>query len=133
MSRFLIVLTVAVALSTAAWAQARSARSFAHSVTSTAARVEPPTGDKSYVSIRCWQAGSTPVYLGGKDVSPKNGYAICTNTPAGERRSPRSDAGAPCQTDSISLDVSDLYAVVSPLPGALDSPSMQSLSCIIAQ
>ena len=132
MSRLFIVLTVVASLPMAAWAETRSARSFNHSVTTTAARVEPPTGDKSYISIRCWQASASPVYLGGKDVTPKNGYAICTNNPHREADL-RGDAGWSCQTDFISLDVSDLYAVVSRPPGAPESPAMQSLSCIIVQ
>jgi hypothetical protein len=110
----------------AAWAETRAARSFAHTVTTTAARVKPPTGDKSYVSIRCWQASASPVYLGGKDVTPINGYAICADIPGRE-------AARTCQTDFIRLDVSDLYAVVSIPLGATGSPAMQSLSCIIVQ
>jgi hypothetical protein len=132
MSRFLTALIVVASLSTAAWAESRSVRSFAHSVTTTAARVEPPTGDKHYVSIRCWQASASPVYLGGKDVTPANGYAICTNRP-GQERGPAAAAGAACQADWISLDVPDLYAVVSPPPESPASPGLQSLSCIIVQ
>ena len=132
MTRFFIVLTVVASLSMAAWAETRSARSFAHSVTTTAARVEPPDGDKSYVSIHCWQASATPVYLGGKDVTPTNGYAICTNNPNREAAQ-RAGAGWTCQSDSIRLDVSNLYAVVSPPEGAPGSPALQSLSCIIVQ
>ena len=132
MSRLLIVLTVVASLPMAAWAETRSARSFSHSVTTTAARVEPPTGDKSYVSIRCWQASASPVYLGGKDVARKNGYAICTDNPHRDAEH-RADAGWTCQSDFISLDVSDLYAVVSSPPGAPGSPVKQSLSCIIVQ
>ena len=116
MSRFFVVLTLVALLPLVAWADARSARSFAHSVAHEAARVEPPTGDKSYVSIRCWQASATPVYLGGKDVTPKNGYAICTNTPCSGADN-RMAGGSACQADFIDLDVSNLYAVVSRPPG----------------
>lgn len=132
MSRFLIVLTVVASLPMAAWAETRSARSFAHSVTPTAARVEPPTGDKTYVSIRCWQTSASPVYLGGKDVTPRNGYAICTNNPH-RGAEHRAEAGWKCQTDFISLDVSDLYAVASHPRGASEASVLQSLSCIIVQ
>ena len=127
MSRFFILFAIVAFLPRASWADDRSALSFSHSVTTEAARVEPPTEDKSYVSIRCWQASATPVYLGGKDVSPSNGYAICSSTPD------RSPAAAFCQSDFISLDVSNLYAVASPPRGAPKSPSLQSLSCIIVQ
>jgi hypothetical protein len=132
MTRFFVVFAVVASLSVAAWAETRSARSFAHTVTTEAARVEPPDGDKSYVSIRCWQAGASPVYLGGKDVTPTNGYAICTNNPH-RGADHRAGAGWTCAKDSIRLDVTDLYAVVSPPQGAPGSPAIQSLSCIIVQ
>jgi hypothetical protein len=127
MNRFLVLLTMVALLPVAAWADDTSALSFSHGVTTEVSRVEPPTEDKSYDSIRCWQASATPVYLGGKDVSPRNGYAICSSTPD------RSPAAAFCQSDFISLDVSNLYAVASPPHGAPKSPSLQSLSCIIVQ
>jgi hypothetical protein len=127
MSRFFIFLTIVALLPIAASAGDKSALSFRHSVTTEAARVEPHTKDKSYVSIRCWQASATPVYLGGKDVSPNNGYAICSSTPD------RSPNAAFCQSDVISLDVSNLYAVASAPHGAPRSPSLHSLSCIIVQ
>ena len=132
MSRLWILLIVVLSLPMAARADSPTARSFSHSVTTTPSRVEPPDGDKSYVSIRCWQVGPTPVYVGGKDVSPRNGYAICANTPS-LNTDPRADTGATCQADFISLDVSDLYAVVSAPSRAPESPAMQSLSCIVAQ
>ena len=132
MFRCLIVFVVAAGLSPAVLAEGRSVRSFAHSVTTTASRVEPATGDKSYVSIRCWQASASPVYVGGKDVTPSNGFAICTNRP-GQERGPAAAAGAACSSDVIELNVSDLYAVASPPPGSPASPGLQSLSCIVVQ
>ena len=131
MSRFSIVLTVAMSLPMAAWANGSTVRSFSHTVTHEAARVEPPTGDKSYRSIRCWQASASPVYVGGKDVTPRNGYAICTNTPDRDSLR-RPDSAAACQTDVISLEVSDLYAVVS-RPQGPEAPGQQMLSCIVVQ
>ena len=127
MSRFSVLLTIVASLPMAAWADGGSARSFSHSVTTKVTRVEPPTGDKSYVSIRCWQATTSPVYLGGKDVSPSNGYAICTSTLE------RSSSTAMCQSEFISLEVSNLYAVASPPHRAPKSPTLESLSCIIVQ
>ncbi len=134
MSRILFVLALAFAMGLALplAASANSARSFTFTVSTEVMRVEPPTGHKSYESILCWQNGATPVYLGGKDVSPRNGYPICTDTPQ-RGLSQKADAGPICQSDSIQLDVSNLYAVVAGLPGAPGSPSSQSLLCIIAQ
>ena len=127
MRHFFTFSMIVALLPMAAWAETTTARSFAHSVTEEASRIEPPSGDKSYVSIRCWQATATPVYVGGKDVTPTNGYAICTDTV--DR-----DADLPtCQSEVIALDVSNLYAVTSRPHRAPNSPALQSLSCIIVQ
>lgn len=131
MTRALLALVVASLLPLAAWAEGRSARSFSHTVGTSAARVEPPTGDKSYVSIRCWQSGYSAVYVGGKDVSPKNGFAICSST-FGTERGRKSTEGSACASASIELDVSDLYAVVA-RPQGPEAPGMQVLSCIAVQ
>lgn len=132
MTRFLVVLMALASLPVAAGAETRAVRSFAHSVTNTAARVEPPNGNKSYVSIRCWNPATTPVYVGGKDVTTRNGFAICTEVPS--RGAPHdADAGWTCSSDVISLDVDDLYAVTGPPVAAPKSPALQSLSCLIVQ
>ncbi len=133
MRHFFTFSTIVALLPMAAWAETTTARSFAHSVTQEASRIEPPSGDKSYVSIRCWQATATPVYVGGKDVTPTNGYAICTNTLDRDTGSPASRHGPACQSEIIDMDVSNLYAVVSHPPRAPKSPALQSLSCIIVQ
>jgi hypothetical protein len=132
MRRCVVVTAVVLAFSAAAWAQARTARSFAHTVGTTATRVEPPDGEKSYRTIRCWQPGTTPVYLGGKDVTPRTGYPICTNLPGGAA-SAAAGAGPSCETDAITLHVSDLYAVVSQSPAAPTPGGAQSLSCLVVQ
>ena len=86
--------------------------------------MEPPSGTKTYKSIRCWQSGATPVYLGGKDVTPSEGYPICTNVP-GREGGEHAEGGAKCESDAITLRVSDLYAVVS--------SGQQFLLCIAAE
>jgi hypothetical protein len=122
MIRLLIATAFVLSLTTTAWAGA-TARSFAHTATTTASRVEPPSGSKSYDFIRCWQASASPVYLGGKDVSPTNGYPICSNVPGLERRQ-SAEAGPTCEDDTIELRVSDLYAVAW--------KGTQSLVCIVS-
>jgi hypothetical protein len=130
--RALIAMIVIAALPLAAWADSTpSARSFQYTVTREASRLQPADGDKSYVSIRCWQSGSTPVYVGGKDVSPLNGYPICSNTAA--RQPDMRETISTCESDVIELDVSNLYAVVSRPQGTPESPAQQHLVCIVAQ
>ena len=131
MNRFAIALAVATLLPLASFAEG-VARSFSHTVTPTAARVEPPSGDKTYSSIRCWQAAATPVYFGGKDVGPRDGFAICTNRP-GQESGSHSIAGAPCSSDVIKMKTTDLWAVIAPQDQAVGSPAMQVLSCIVVQ
>jgi hypothetical protein len=132
MVRFLVATSVLLALSTIARADDDDvARSFAFSVGTTAARVEPASGDKSYERIRCWQAGDTPVYFGGKDVTPREGYPICGSTPGA---APAAGRAAPaCESHVIELETDHLYAVVAPNPGAPGSPASQSIACIAVQ
>jgi len=111
MIRFAIATAFILSFTTAAWAGG-PARSFLHTVSSTASRVEPATGSKGYDFIRCWQSGASPVYLGGRHVNTREGYPICTNV-AGLEAGDRADAGAKCESDAISLHTSDLFAVTS--------------------
>lgn len=120
MIRFLILATSVSLLATAAWAGG-PARSFSHTVSTTAARVEPATGDKTYGAIRCWNAGASPVYVGGKDVNRREGYPICSNV-AGREGGEHAEGGAKCPSGEIKLRTSDLYAVVS--------SGQQFLNCI---
>jgi len=131
MVRLLVVTSLLLAFSTTARAQDDVARSFSFSVGTTAARIEPATGVKSYDWIRCWQAGDTPVYVGGADVNTREGYPICTNVPGAAPAAGRT--GPACASDSIEIETDALYAVIAPNPGAPDSPASQSLACIAVQ
>ena len=119
-----LVLAIAIAIALPLGAAADdAARSFAHTVTTTAARVEPPTGKKSYEWIRCWQAGVTPVYLGGSDVTPRNGYPICSHTATAPDA--MGHQARACETDALALEAGSLFAVVS--------EGSQSIVCIVVQ
>lgn len=123
MLRLLITVVVFSAFATSAWAGG-PARSFSHTVSAEASRVEPPSGDKSYDSIRCWHSGASAVYVGGKDVSPRNGFPICTLTPVAAGTA-MAEGGAKCASDTIKLRTSDLYAVAT--------SGQQFLICIATQ
>ncbi len=121
MLRFLIAFTV-IALPAGAFADG-AARSFTHTVGTTASKVAPPDGSTSYDSIRCWQPGATPVYLGGADVTASNGYPICLTTP-GTPSGPKADVGPKCASDTFKMKVSELHAVTS--------SGQQFLTCIVS-
>lgn len=128
MVRLFVVTSVLLILAATARAEDDAARSFAFTVGTTAARIEPATGAKTYDRIRCWQAGDTPVYFGGADVNTREGFPICTNVPGAAPTSGRK--GPACASDSIELETNALYAVIAPNPGAPDSPASQSIACI---
>lgn len=131
MARLLAVPSLLLVLSATAHAQEDVARSFSFSVGTTAARIEPATGNKSYDWIRCWQAADTPVYVGGPDVNPRDGYPICTSVPGTAPASGRT--GPSCASDSIEIEADALYAVIASNPGATEAPALQSLACIAVQ
>lgn len=128
MLRLLVVTSVLLSFSMTARAEEDAARSFAFSVGTTAARVEAPTDPKGYERIRCWQPADTPVYFGGADVSPRNGYPICASQAAGTPAAGRQAAA--CASDVIDLEADSVHAVIAPNPGAPGSPASQSILCI---
>lgn len=131
MIRLLVVTSLLLTFSMTASAEGDAARSFAHTVGTTAARVEPATGEKGYERIRCWQAGDTPVYFGGKDVTTREGYPICSSVGGSAPVSGRKAAA--CESSVIEFETDALYAVIAPNPGAPDSPASQSILCIAVQ
>lgn len=131
MVRLLVVTSLLLTFSLTASAEEDAARSFSHTVGTTAARVEPATGDKGYERIRCWQPGDTPVYFGGKDVTTREGYPICTSVGGAAPVSGRKAAA--CESSVIELETDGLYAVIAPNPGAPESPASQSILCIAVQ
>jgi hypothetical protein len=131
MVRLLVVTTLLLTFSATASAEEDAARSFSFSVGTTAARIEPATGVKSYDWIRCWQAADTPVYVGGADVNTREGFPICTNVPGAAPTSGRK--GPACASDSIEVETGALYAVIASNPGAVGSPASQSLACIAVE
>lgn len=128
MTRLLVVTSVLLLFSMTAHAEEDAARSFAFSVGTTAARVAPPTPPAVYERIRCWQPADTPVYFGGADVTPRNGYPICASlagaTPTAGRQA------AACASDVIELETDSVHAVIAPNPGAPEAPASQSILCI---
>jgi len=62
-------------------------RVFQFSCGTTAAKILPTSGTRSAKAMRVWNNSTTPVYLGGSDVSSSTatGWPICTDTAACEQ------------------------------------------------
>lgn len=82
-----LALAISLALVVAGSAYALSGplgivQSFAQTASGTAARLAPTTWSRQMKSCMISNTGTTPVYLGGSDVSSSNGMPICSDTAA---------------------------------------------------
>ena len=85
MKKFILLFTIMVSIVAIMGAKynlersGNQVKSFVVTCGTAATAIEAST-DEGYTSVQCTQLGSTEIYLGGSNVTPTNGYPVCSNS-----------------------------------------------------